>query len=290
MRRCRWWIGCHRWVLMSSVFGDTHREDATGAGRALQRDRAVHGLHETGDDPQAQARPCAAGRVGRHRELLEDRPLIRERDASAIVFDLDSPAALIGRQPDRDLVGLGMLERVEQQVVDHLLEGDRVDGVHRGEGNAVVRGADHAHPDAARVGVLLQAVHQRDHQRRDVAEAARQRIGDAGRCEQFHQHRHAFRIALERELGTANAVGGFLRMAPLRGGARQCQVQRQRMQRVAQLVRSQRQDVVAQCDLALQAFKLRSVGAVLCGLRRRGSQGVVVHVDWLALAGLGAAS
>src|SRR6195952_5580774 len=31
---------------------DSHREDATGARRALQSDLAVHRLHETGDDPQ----------------------------------------------------------------------------------------------------------------------------------------------------------------------------------------------------------------------------------------------
>ena len=110
---------------------DPEAEGAAEAGDALDRDLAAHQLDELAGDREAE--PGAAA-LARHRRLdlgeaLEQEALRLLRDADAGIADRDlEPAAGARQVAERDVdgAGLGELDRVADQVHQHLPQPRRV--------------------------------------------------------------------------------------------------------------------------------------------------------------------
>ncbi len=109
--------------------GQAQLEDAARAGLAAHQHDAAHQLGQAAADGQAQPGAAEAPRGGRVGllERVEQMPQVFRRDADAAVGDavdhLRGRAVVAGLQahPHVDAAGLGELDRVGQQVHQHLL-------------------------------------------------------------------------------------------------------------------------------------------------------------------------
>ncbi len=108
-------------------------EDAAAARRALDRDPATHHLDELGGDRQAQPGAAVAPR-GRSVDLgerLEDQRLLLRRNPDPRVNDVEPQnepvaATILHPDPHRHLAAFGELDRVPDQVDQHLAQAARV--------------------------------------------------------------------------------------------------------------------------------------------------------------------
>ena len=93
----------------------------------LERDVATVGPHEALHDRQPEAEPALArpGGAGPPEAVERPRPLLLGHPG-AVVADLDPHVRAVGHGDDRHLaVGRRDVERVAQEVVEHLLEASR---------------------------------------------------------------------------------------------------------------------------------------------------------------------
>src|SRR5690606_28194986 len=99
-----------------------HHEPRARAGRALDPHLAAVGLDELAHDPQAEPEPAEAAVRDGALEPLEDPGLVLEGDPDPLIGDGDAGArpALLDAHPDR--LARAELERVAQQVRQHLIE------------------------------------------------------------------------------------------------------------------------------------------------------------------------
>ena len=110
-----------------------HREGRAGALLALDRDVASHQLREAAHDREAEARAAEAARgrgIGLRERLEQARALLfGEPDAGVGDRDRDLRSAVaerLGAGMQRDAAALGELDRVAEQVEQHLPHARRI--------------------------------------------------------------------------------------------------------------------------------------------------------------------
>ena len=153
------------WPTAARCHGQCHRDARAAISRCIDLNGTPVHLHNPAADVQAESHACYAREVlpgVRLVEAFEDvRPMLR-RNADAVVAHAQLQAALIGTgQLDIDGTTVrAVLDRVVDQIGDHLLESHRVNrrqaALRRLDGNGV--------PRTARSG----GVHRRAHQRREI--------------------------------------------------------------------------------------------------------------------------
>ena len=241
------------------VAAEARREVERGAlpRLALQPDLAFQGFDQPGRDRQPQPRAAVAARrrgVGLH-ELFEDHPLLVRRDADAGVGDLEPQgdrlaARLLHAHPQGDLAPLGELDRVRQQVGQHLPQQAGVaeqrvrrvvgDVAAHGDRPAVQPGRERLHqvaealaqPERSALALQLVRLHLREVE--DVVDDVQQRLRrfadgpqvvvldrrQAGVVEQLRRaddrvERRADLVADVRQEGALGPVGAFGRVPRL---------------------------------------------------------------------------
>src|SRR5439155_22219464 len=114
-----------RW-LRPSGSGRARQFEVEGrplAGIRFHPDRAAHPLHELATDVEPEPGPGPYLRAFEAVELLEDRPLLRDRDADPVVPDFDAHTVRERGRRDGDRAAVRrVFDGVVDQVHEHLLD------------------------------------------------------------------------------------------------------------------------------------------------------------------------